>query len=116
MFPRLCAHFWPVELKAISGSFDNGHHGSNIDILGGVNRSGRKGRGRSGGVKDRHGASQTFIHHTLYQAEEQITFNSHGHPAVKTSSSSWPVIRESFAYQAQPQLLLVLRSAVFPFR
>jgi hypothetical protein len=69
MFPRLCAHFWPVESKAVSGPFDNGHHGSNIVPFGAANRSGHKGRGKSGGVKENHRAIQSLIHQPTCQPE-----------------------------------------------
>jgi hypothetical protein len=52
MFPRLFAYFWPVELNAVSGSFHNEHHESNIGLIGRVDASGHKGRGRSGGGQE----------------------------------------------------------------
>jgi hypothetical protein len=71
VFPRLCAHFWPVELEAVSGPFDNGHYESNIGLFGGVNWSGREVGGKSGGAKDRHEANQNLLDQTPYQADEK---------------------------------------------
>jgi len=58
--PDISAYFWPVEWKAVSGGFCSRHLESNMGLFRGVNRSGCKGRGKSGGVRESLGANETL--------------------------------------------------------